>query len=106
MDRDYWWVVPLTVLATLAGRVAVRCTLGALAAAWGRHKRAVVHIFVYDVVYPNGNRKEVMAHDSREAVEIVADDVNLRHDVVVYLGGRVVGVVRYSKTGRHAATWF
>jgi hypothetical protein len=50
-------------------------------------------IYMYAVVYPNGLRKEVFARDAEEAVMVVADDGSLRHDVVLYLDNRVVGVV-------------
>lgn len=63
-------------------------------------------ILLYDVVYPNGLRKTVEARTSEEAVCTVAGDANLKHDVVLYLDGRVAGVVRPLGRGVNQTTWF
>ncbi len=72
----------------------------------GRAYRAAP-VLMFDVVYPNGLRKSVEAKTAEDAARIVADDANLKHDVVLFSPtGRLAGVVRPLGRGVNHPTWF
>lgn len=63
-------------------------------------------VLTYDVVYPNGLRKTVEARTAEEAATIVAGDANLKHDVALYLNGKLAGTVRPQPDGSNRPDWF